>query len=188
MRNHNKINTFWLGIAIQFAKDAGAHRYYSRENLDPDKRNKLKRLWWCCILRDRIISLGVRRPLQVSPADFVSHQPPLSVHDLQSEVGRSKVYSPNTKVLLNQLTVALCELAVVVTDVIMLVYPLHESIDSILSTEEKATQSLNLVATCRCALTGWFKKIFMTFPQPSRPGYVHKSVILYTDLMYIYYQ
>lgn len=188
MRNHNKINTYWLGIAIQFAKDAEAHRYHTSKNFNPSKRNILKRLWWCCILRDRIISLGVRRPLQIGSADFVTHQPLLSFGDVQSEIGRSKVYSPNTKVLLNQLTVALCELAMVLTEVIMLLYPLHGSIDSILSTEEKVAQSLSLLATCRSALVGWFKKIFMSFPQPSRIGDVHKSVILYTDLIYIYYQ
>lgn len=80
IRNHNKINTFWLGIAIQFPKDAGAHHYHTVINISDHQKNALKRLWWCCILRDRIISLGVRRPLQINSADFVIYQPPLSFH------------------------------------------------------------------------------------------------------------
>jgi hypothetical protein len=188
MRNHVKINTFWLGMALQFAKDAGAHRYYTSESLTPYKKNMMKRLWWCCILRDRIISLGVRRPLQIMSADFGSHQPPLSIEDLESEVGRSKVYDAPTKLSLIQLTVALCELAAILTEVIMLAYPLHGSVDSTLSTEKKVIQSLDRLVPSRSALVGWFKKASMSFPTTAGIGDMHESVLLYANLMYIYYQ
>ncbi|KAJ5438519.1 uncharacterized protein N7458_009517 [Penicillium daleae] len=57
--------TRWLSVATQLAKSIEADLF----SHDP-KRNyetvARKRLWWCIILRDRVHSLALRRPTQVS--------------------------------------------------------------------------------------------------------------------------
>src|SRR5690606_11753257 len=54
-----KPNTAWLSLAIQHAKSAEAHHYAampvfsaSTHPLQHRKQNILKRIWWCCIIRD----------------------------------------------------------------------------------------------------------------------------------------
>ena len=64
------LNTFWLSIAIQSAKADGAHRYAEDETLTRYETQMKKRLWWCCVLRDRILPLGVLRPLQITHGHF----------------------------------------------------------------------------------------------------------------------
>lgn len=113
-----RVNSFWLGTAIHLAKDVDAHRYHAKTSLSPERQNLLKRLWWCCILRDRILPLGVRRPLQIQPQDFDFTSSPLTKGDFANEVDRSKVYDAATKDSLVELLITLCDLAVSLTDMI----------------------------------------------------------------------
>lgn len=178
----NTINTFWLTTSIQSARDAGAHKYDTASTLTPDRRNALKRLWWCCIVRDRILPMGVRRPLHIGPADFNFNLAPMTKDDFENEVTRSRVYDPSTKRSLAGIFVVLCDLAVVFTEVIMVVYPLNEYSDM------GVENTIDQVSMCKFGLNTWFEKTTVSFPTPAGLGEVHESVILYTNLMYMYYQ
>lgn len=188
LRNNKQTNSFWLGVAIQCAKEADAHRYHSKPGLTAERRNALKRLWWCCILRDRILPLGVRRPLQISAADFDFEVAPLTKDDFENEIGRSKVYSSCTKNSLVDIFLALCSLAVSLTEVIMTVYPTNESIDSVLLDEHKVGQTFDRIESSKLALNLWFDKATTEFLTPAAIGNLHESTTLYTNLMYMYYQ
>ncbi|KAH6668929.1 fungal-specific transcription factor domain-containing protein [Halenospora varia] len=187
MRNYKQVNTFWLGIAIQCAKDGDAHRYHTKPALTAEQRNVLKRLWWCCILRDRILPLGVRRPLHINETDFDFDVAPLTKEDFESEIGRSKVYSSCTKSSLVELFLALCSLAVSLTEVIMTIYPLNGSFDSRLLDEQNTDQTFDRIRSCQSNLSLWFEKATTEFPTPAGIGDAHESIILYTNLMYMYY-
>jgi hypothetical protein len=188
MRSHKNINTFWLGVAIHFAREADAHRYYLLPYITIERRNILKRLWWCCILRDRILPLGVRRPLQITGEEFdFNEATPLSAEDFENEIECSKVYDSSSKQSLVQLLLTLCDLAVCITDVIMVVYPLSGPPDLTLSSDQKADQCLCRIESCISDLNGWFEKATISFPTPAGIGDIHSSLILYTNLMYIYY-
>jgi hypothetical protein len=188
MQNRKRLNTFWLGMSIQSAKDAGAHRYHTNKSLTPERRNVLKRLWWCCILRDRILPLGVRRPLHISCADFNFSAAPLTKEDFENEIQKSKVYDAATKSSLVELFLTLCNLAVALTDILMVVYPLSESPESNLPDDMGVELALHRVSTCKALLNSWFETASLTFPTPAGLGDTHESVILYTNLMYMYYQ
>ncbi|KAF2815567.1 uncharacterized protein BDZ99DRAFT_435984 [Mytilinidion resinicola] len=185
-RNHKILNTFWLSTAIQFAKDADAHRYHSNKSLKPERKSALKRLWWCCILRDRILPLGVRRPLSISSADFDFSLELLTKEDFDSEIFRSRVYDASTKASLVQLLLTLCDLAVSLTEVIMLIYPVNDAVCGS-STEQKARLSLNRIESCKGRLHSWFENATIAFPSPAGISDSHESVVLYTNLMYMYY-
>ncbi|KAL4978551.1 hypothetical protein BDW66DRAFT_158068 [Aspergillus desertorum] len=118
-------NSRWLRIAIRYAKKEQAHLYHELPQSRPGRKvSDLKRLWWCCMIRDRIISLGMRRPIQITPDEFdLQLQEGLSFQDLEEECLNSEVYTPETKISLCGVLASLCHFVAAVPDVIMLVYP-----------------------------------------------------------------
>ncbi|KAI1103601.1 fungal-specific transcription factor domain-containing protein [Jackrogersella minutella] len=198
-----KLNSSWLGIAIQNAKSSDAHLYAVKPNYsaitDPAKYKKqrvLKRLWWCCLIRDRILALGVRRSLQISRAHFdLEANTGLGYTDFADEVDRSKVYNADTKRCLIEIFVQLGELCSVLTDLITLVFPLDDvpGWDRQIGTEGATT-----LKECKAALRRWYKSATLRFPMfgggstprmttTNSKQFQHDSVILYTNLMYMHY-
>ncbi|RDW94215.1 Zn(II)2Cys6 transcription factor [Aspergillus mulundensis] len=65
-------NTTWLAVAVHNARRANAHRSQMLVH-DVVRRHRLsdlKRLWWCCIMQDRIVSLACHRPLNITLDQF----------------------------------------------------------------------------------------------------------------------
>ncbi|OHE99847.1 fungal specific transcription factor domain-containing protein [Colletotrichum orchidophilum] len=189
-----KSNTAWLSIAIQNAKMVEAHHYATR-TASPKKRNLLKRLWWCCILRDRIVGLGLRRSLQITRSHFTfDANESLGFSDLADEIERSRVYNPGTKRCLAEILEQLVELCVVLTDILILVFPLDDRPGW---GREMRAEEQDKVRVCKVALQRWYKGVTLRFPmfgggsvaRIKTPGneFQHDSVILYTNLMYMYY-
>ncbi|OGM39645.1 hypothetical protein ABOM_011462 [Aspergillus bombycis] len=121
-----KSNSTWLGIAIRHAQAGNADQYDILSF--SDDRERLKRLWWSCILRDRMISLGTRRPLQILDPRLPSQKDFLFFDDLKEEPSGSEVYNSNTKMAINSLISWQCEFAVVVTDILAMLYPGSQSL------------------------------------------------------------
>ncbi|TGJ87614.1 hypothetical protein E0Z10_g1144 [Xylaria hypoxylon] len=197
-----KPNTAWLGVAVQNAKSAEAHIYSAMptfcpvtEPMEYKKQNSLKRLWWCCIIRDRLISLGMRRSIQISRAHFdVGSNSGFGLSDLAEEVGQSRVYNPETKRRLIEIFVQLGELCSVLTDLLTLVFPLDDvpgwgRLNGIKGAEK--------VRECKAALRRWYKAATLRFPMfggsnassktTGDKHLRHDSVILYTNLTYMFY-
>ncbi|KAI0882230.1 uncharacterized protein GGS22DRAFT_49430 [Annulohypoxylon maeteangense] len=198
-----KLNSTWLGIAIQNAKSSDAHLYavkptYSAisDPIQHKKQNVLKRLWWCCLVRDRILALGVRRSLQISRAHFdLDSNTGLGYADLADEVERSKVYNAETKRCLIEIFVQIGELCSVLTDLITLVFPL----DDVPGWDRQlGSEGVTSLSECKAALRRWYKGATLRFPMfgggsiprmttTNGKQYQHDSVILYTNLMYMHY-
>ena len=107
---NQRLNSVWLSKAIAHAETVEASHYYREK--DPSHRLRLKRLWWSCILRDRMIALGVRRMIQIGPDRFDFDQAGLGEEDLAGECDKSDVYDFASKQSLSKIIVAQCELAV----------------------------------------------------------------------------
>ncbi|EEY17793.1 conserved hypothetical protein [Verticillium alfalfae VaMs.102] len=189
-----KPNTQWLAIAIQNAKTAEAHHY---DAAPAHIQNTLKRLWWCCITRDRIMGLGIRRPLQITRAHFdFDKNSILGYADLSDEIERSRVYNPGTKRCLAEILEQLVELCVVLTDILILVFPIDDSPGW--GRELKAEEQDKL-REYKLDLRRWYKSATLRFPMfgggsvarmnagGGGKEFQHDSVILYTNLMYMYY-
>ncbi|KAH6663322.1 cutinase transcription factor 1 beta [Plectosphaerella plurivora] len=197
-----KPNSAWLAIAIQHAKTAEAHhhaalptRQQGQTPAQARRQNLLKRLWWCCIIRDRIMGLGLRRSLQITRAHFdFDGAATFGFADLAAEASRSRVYDPDTKRCLAEILEQLVELCVVLTDVLILVFPLDDSPGWGRDMRPAERETLR---DCKVALRRWYKGATRRFPASggsavARPGgrgseFHHDSVILYTNLMYMYY-
>lgn len=183
-----KANSGWLSAAVQNAKSAEAHHYAALDAFRPvqyKKQNTLKRLWWCCVIRDRILSLGMRRSLKITPSHFdFEGNPGLGYAELAGEVNRSRVYNPGTKRRLIEIFGQIVELCAVLTDLLTMVFPLDDSPGW---GKKTGAEELVRVGECKHALRLWYKTATLKFPLAGGNEFQHDSVILYTNLMYMYY-
>lgn len=177
--------SYWLGLAIHFARDAQAFSYHDHRHSAPQRRT-LKRLWWSCILRDRIVSLGLRRPLLINSDDFDFTLPPLTAADLNVTVPGSNVYNSSTRKDLAMITECTCKLAIVLTDVLMLVVPRKEP--SLPTSEGEARRSLVQAQKCRMFLHDWYRDSSPTFAKLERNDDARQLSHLYINMSYLYYQ
>jgi len=60
-------NSYWLNLAFKHAT-AGELWRAQPDNVGQPCRRKL--LWWCCLVRDRVLALGMRRPYRLHRAPF----------------------------------------------------------------------------------------------------------------------
>ncbi|KAK8061510.1 fungal-specific transcription factor domain-containing protein [Apiospora phragmitis] len=198
-----KANSTWLSAAIQHAKNAEAHHYSALPSFSPvmsplqyKKQNVLKRLWWCCIVRDRILPLGMRRSLKITRSHFdFSSSPAFGYKDMADEVERSDVYDSATKKYLIEIFVQIVDLCTVLTDLIMMVFPLDDSPGW---GKKIGPDETVKVRECKQALRRWYTLTIQKFPMfggcgsprtavTRGTGHHHESAILYTNMMYMYY-
>jgi hypothetical protein len=135
-------------------------------------------------LRDRILPLGVRRPIQITRDSFDFSQEPISEADLESEFNYSQVYDSETKRSLARILKAQIDLAIVLTDMIALVYPINslKSFDYDSLMRMPAT-----IQQCRESLDNWFGQLLEKSTALGSLSTRHKSVSLFHGLTQVYY-
>ncbi|KAJ5387412.1 fungal-specific transcription factor domain-containing protein [Penicillium cosmopolitanum] len=181
-------NTSFLSTAIQCARADRAHLYSVLPQLSARERQDKKRLWWCCLVRDRIIALGVRRPLQITPDQFDHHREPFAEQDLACEIGRSRVYDSETKRSLIKIFVTQCELAAALTSTIMIIYPLDSVPMSLSHTSPDLVGLSGKMKSCRQDLSTWFDAAEARLKHNSGKDVLRVDfVTLYADLLRLYY-
>lgn len=184
-------NSSFLANAILHAKKNNAHKYYSEPTLAEDQRQQKKRLWWSCILRDRILALGVRRPILITPNEFDFGQECLTEADFVDEMDKSHVYTATTKRQLVNIIALQCQLAVAVTPLVIAVYPILYSSTPIMSPVSQFIQSMARVEESKTELAVWARRSGITLTNRDArdipPSDAHESVTLYTELTCIYY-
>ncbi|KAJ5419800.1 uncharacterized protein N7487_003350 [Penicillium crustosum] len=172
-------NSEWLGIAIKYAKLDHINRYHY---LAKKHMPKMKRVWWCCLIRDRIISLGMRCPIQILPQDFDLKQRGITLEDLKDEIANSEAYKPDTKSALGQVLASLCQFVVAVTDLTLTLYPVAKVSASKANHQNTAMEDLE---RARLLLRNW--ELDWMGQIDSRGFYSHPSIALYTNLIAMYH-
>lgn len=184
-------STTWLSLAIKHARDAEAHCYAKLSDPAPAagspedrKLNSLKRIWWCCIVRDRLLGLITRRPTQIPRSHFnIDKYPALSHFDLIDEVDKSRVCAPDTKRELIDMMVHLVEFCIILTDVLALAFPHNDARDS--GCFSTSSNEKRLYNSHEC-LKRWCSVVMPRIQHHSHNP-IHDSVSLYSNLMKIYY-
>jgi hypothetical protein len=82
----------WIGVCNTQAHSIGLNKDPSASDMDPKIRRLRMRIWWCIYSRDRLIAMGMRRPLQVN--EGTSNIPMLKMEDFDFEP-----YSPSVVAL-----------------------------------------------------------------------------------------
>ncbi|KAK7903813.1 hypothetical protein LTR67_001833 [Exophiala xenobiotica] len=90
--NDQKDPWHWLGICISLATSIGLNQRITYHHKKDAKTCRLwRRVWWTCVMRDRIIAVSMRRPLRIKDEDI--NLPPLTLDDFDL---RSVVTSSST--------------------------------------------------------------------------------------------
>lgn len=214
-RSRARAGSSWLNIAIEHARLAGAHRATwpvgaaaaatlvgRHGQLDQDDDRALRRLWWCIILHDRVSSLCSRKPIQVTRARFsdldARGDDPIGPGAVVDETHGSRVYNVETKTsLLGGVFPELLRLAVALTDLLAVV----QAPDELPRWDKRyGHEEMEKVRECKVQMKSWYRAASVTFKPPdSRASkkdkngqgheeFMHDSIVLYTDLMYLLYQ
>jgi Fungal specific transcription factor domain/Fungal Zn(2)-Cys(6) binuclear cluster domain len=122
----------WLGIAVSLARTIGINCDTSESGMDLKTRKLWKRIWWCCFLRDRLIALGMRRPLRIPEKEF--DLPMLELEDFETAAmpqelsrmlgGCPAVKDSDKRITLAKMCIALAKLCACVTTVLDVQYSL----------------------------------------------------------------
>ncbi|OJD11753.1 hypothetical protein AJ78_07536, partial [Emergomyces pasteurianus Ep9510] len=179
--------SLWLTNAIQHAILYGAHLYNSESNINDPQRGTKKRLWWSILLRDRILPLGLRRYPQITPQHFDLSLDCITEEDLQDEIHNSEVYNPETKSILANVLRVQCQLAIVLTGVIMIVYAPNGFSQPKVMTEKEFMKSLREIEDIRACLAQWANEAKSAFGSIFASDSVHESATLYSNLTFMYY-
>lgn len=180
------MNSHWLSIAIQNARVINSQLYHRDRSLSETERRSKKRLWWSCILRDRVMPLGCRRAVQITNAHFDFDQT-FSEEDLEHEIGFSRVYDAETQRKIAKTIVAQCDLAVILTGVLSTCYPMDGSHSLGRFASPDLTETQDRIEQNRSNLLNWFTRFSLQALVQMETNMPHVSVKLYTNLLYIYY-
>lgn len=88
----------WMGVSLSLAHTIGLHRDPSNSGMGPRRKQLWKRIWWSTYTRDRLIALGMRRPMRVKDDDC--DVPMLTLDDFEF-----RTFSPEVMAMLGE-----CEL------------------------------------------------------------------------------
>lgn len=140
------------------------------------------------MLRDRVIALGVRRPVHITPDNFDFSQIGVTELDFAGEVERSQVYDMETKSLLARMFIVQCQFALAVTSMVMAIYPSNGVVFPAQPTQAGLLKLHSQIEESHKELRNWMEqaKARLT-PGLGRNRAPHNSVTLYMDLTYIYY-
>lgn len=59
-----------IGLAINWAKGLAMNESISYDNMNQQQSCAWMRIWWSCYTRDRLIALGMHRPMHIRESDF----------------------------------------------------------------------------------------------------------------------
>ncbi|KAJ5902413.1 hypothetical protein N7495_002941 [Penicillium taxi] len=59
----------WMGVSLSLAHTIGLHRDPGNSRMDARRQRMWKKIWWSTYTRDRLIALGMRRPMRVKDDD-----------------------------------------------------------------------------------------------------------------------
>ncbi|CAK1362111.1 hypothetical protein CB0940_02594 [Cercospora beticola] len=190
-----RINSSWLAHAIRFARMARAESYYRYQTSDNQGAKLLKRLWWGIVFRDRILSLGLRRKLQVEidPTWEDAHgrlkeEYALSAADFDSELGVSPVHSLETQLRLAQLVNLTCHLMPGLSGALGILYH-HESLDDRLEAASRSlVSSINNLHRAVAELGRWQESALQIFPSPISldDSDVDEAISIYANMLFVY--
>jgi hypothetical protein len=71
----------WMGVSLSLAHTIGLHRDPANSRMDVRRQRMWKRIWWSTYTRDRLIALGMRRPMRVKDDDC--DVPMLTLNDFE---------------------------------------------------------------------------------------------------------
>lgn len=149
-----------------------------------DTKSMQSRLWWSILLRDRSLSLGLRRKSQILSFELTMRPDLPNEESFQDEIYESQVYDSRTKRILLTVFREQCQLAVILTKMLSIVFGTHRLSFPILS-HESFHDRLAVISTIKTSLASWEKD---TYASSMTNHNVNNAVTKFTNLTMMYYQ
>lgn len=194
-----------MGIAISMAQSIGLNNDPSKSHLDIPRQRLWKRIWWSCVTRDRLISIGMRRTMRIKKADYNVPLPELEDFELESfpsglssiPIDCSVANDLRTRRLLAQMFIEKSKLSICIGNVMSHYSVPEQRIDeegkaklSGLSMPKKSLHSSE-IRSCHDELQSWLSdlpdglKISDSNPHPAGQG--DAPVVLHRALLHLVY-
>ncbi|EXJ63369.1 uncharacterized protein A1O5_11690 [Cladophialophora psammophila CBS 110553] len=109
------VNSFWLDRAFFHAREARLWDPLT-DSATPSSQRKV--IWWCCLVRDRIIGMGLRRPHRLHTTAHERTWPMVTMADFGSEVICSQYMDRRSKQLRMSSFIWLCHLSIQIVSII----------------------------------------------------------------------
>jgi hypothetical protein len=177
-------NSGWLSISIQAAHKLGASDWKKPDDQEYPAFLNLKRLWWCCLIRDRIIAMSFYRPIQITQHNPRLELRFLSVKELEADILSSKVYTYHEKRTLLDIFVLLCNFCCVITNSLLLISSAYGRNDAV----QETTSILERSLPCKRSLKLWHNTVITWLNNLDPNTRSSDLVILYANLLEMYYQ
>lgn len=84
---------YWCSVALTVARTIGLHRDAYNHNLEPCMQHMRRRIWWCCLTRDTITSIGANRFPRTQDSDFSVRSLEYEDFDIQEPASTSTTWS-----------------------------------------------------------------------------------------------
>ncbi|KAI8714017.1 Fungal-trans domain-containing protein [Fusarium sp. LHS14.1] len=184
-----KANSIWLGRAIQHAKILKVDQCTSPSM---QSQNALRRIWFSCILRDRILSLCLRRNLQISQACLDRHADyAISYDDFSDEIQRSRVYDAESKQSLVTMMLSMADLCVCLSNILTVA----QSVRTLTGPQSHGSSRKTMqIWECKKDLETWFMKAVSSSPvlTSTQPGHRQGDrpkvyILMFGHLVWVYY-
>lgn len=119
-------NARWLSIAIENSLKAKAHIASGTHRPMTDESGALRRLWWCCIIRDRTLALGLRRSILLTRSYFdFERNLDRGCAVIRDEILQSQSHDRKTRQDLADIACQTVEFCVMLTDLLLVVFPFN---------------------------------------------------------------
>ncbi|KAL2826241.1 fungal-specific transcription factor domain-containing protein [Aspergillus cavernicola] len=176
-QTESPVNSVWLSIAVQHARSLGAHHFEAQGTASSSDWRELKRLWWVCLIRDRIIALGHRRPLQIVYDHWDIEIELLSSSKVSEEMCQSEVYSAPFRHGLFSVFRSVFGLCVPLTQILQLAVPESENCSAALRQADIFSDSLQVWLD---ETNGHLERFYQTVSSD-------EPVVLHDHLLQIYF-
>lgn len=153
----------WLGIAISTACSIGLHRDPSRTHLSVSQQKLCKRVWWCLVIRDRVIALGQRKPTCIKLDE--SDVPFLTLEDYEPFNSLSPLDTEEDLRTSAVLHMEFARLSLCVGKVLTTQYSVHPAMSSQNRDQNRnlvpniTEQSAAKVKECHMELESWYQQL-----------------------------
>lgn len=155
----------------------GAHYTKPQGTMSSKDWLEMKRLWWVCLVRDRLIALGYRRPLQISEENL---QVELDINlsdEFRDEFCRTEVHLPRVRDALFFVFLSFCRLCIPLTRILKL------DVDKL-----NCHLALQEAGECVKSLESWLKMTNDNMQASYDDIRSNELVVLNYQLLQIYFQ
>ncbi|KAK7215967.1 hypothetical protein V2G26_003970 [Clonostachys chloroleuca] len=84
--NDEKDTWYWIGVTLSQSQAIGVHRNPETLDISSGEKCMRRRIWWSCLIRDRLLCLTVRRPPRIRDEEF--DVPMLTIDDFENSLQR----------------------------------------------------------------------------------------------------